>query len=170
MPVARPTPARPPDAVARSVSSRDATIQELTARIASLEQELAYHKSQPFNLGVDEKPLNLIGSSPNASIIFADNGLRTSVSASPGSDQSRPSFSPEPLTHDDDPTVSLSIKPLNGTMYDTTSTLAQLCLAHHGEYIGRGSLICALHSVSYGLRHKRQLRESDPIIGADQRG
>ncbi|TFK62319.1 hypothetical protein BDN72DRAFT_848822 [Pluteus cervinus] len=35
-------------------------------------------------------------------------------------------------------------------MYDTTSTLAQLSISHHGEYIGRGSLICALHSISAG--------------------
>ncbi|KAF8629132.1 hypothetical protein AX17_005718 [Amanita inopinata Kibby_2008] len=38
--------------------------------------------------------------------------------------------------------------PLDDSVYSITSFLAQLSLAHHGEFIGRGSLICALHSLS----------------------
>lgn len=42
---------------------------------------------------------------------------------------------------------------LGPTVYQAISTLARLSLGHHGEYIGRGSLICALHSVSLTRYH-----------------
>lgn len=47
--------------------------------------------------------------------------------------------------------VDSSPFPLDDDAYEVTSTLAQISLAHHGEFIGRGSLLCALHSVGESL-------------------
>lgn len=63
----------------------------------------------------------------------------------------RSSYSPEPSddsAYDNDVLQTFMVPPLAQDIYDATSTLAQLALGHHGEYIGRGSLICALYSVS----------------------
>lgn len=37
---------------------------------------------------------------------------------------------------------------LGSEVYATLTALAQLSFGHHGEFVGRGNLICALHSVS----------------------
>jgi len=56
------------------------------------------------------------------------------------------------LRRDTDSSLAdLSPFPLDDDAYEATSTLAQISLAHHGEFIGRGSLLCALHSVSESL-------------------
>jgi hypothetical protein len=47
----------------------------------------------------------------------------------------------------DNSLADLSPFPLDDDAYEVTSALAQISLAHHGEFIGRGSLLCALHSV-----------------------
>ncbi|KAF8638078.1 hypothetical protein AX16_010710 [Volvariella volvacea WC 439] len=290
--MARPAPARPPDALIRGPTSQDLQIRELTTRIASLEQALASHVRNPSNeacsrvqspshssdaqgqsrnvadgdrglkiLGptthsanlvhdpanpeakpqvhphggvhsasqhdlhshyhqsihslhsppaphihpsfFDEKAPNLL-ISPNSSLAFGnansaasrgvglntghtttdDTAALTSLHSHPlhpstivtssnaTSDLMRTSFSPEPLPgslgHEqyegihkvssdavtsDDAVRTVPIHPnklLNHEVYDRTSALAQLSLAHYGEYIGRGSVICALHSLCDG--------------------
>lgn len=55
--------------------------------------------------------------------------------------------SPEPLSQEDDSGPLLAITPLTHSTYETASSLAQLSVSHHGEYLGRGTSLSALHSV-----------------------
>jgi hypothetical protein len=59
-------------------------------------------------------------------------------------------FSPPPISQDEEGAGrgTSGLCRIGDEVYTTTSALAQSSLAHHGEFIGRGSLICALQSVS----------------------
>lgn len=59
--------------------------------------------------------------------------------------------SPEPLSQEDDSEPIFSITALSQDTYETASTLSQLSVAHHGEYVGRGTSLDALHSVNATL-------------------
>ena len=47
--------------------------------------------------------------------------------------------------------------PLDVMSYETASLLTLTSIAHHGEYIGKGSIICVLHSVTLiqGHNHRK---------------
>ncbi|PPQ98399.1 hypothetical protein CVT24_004078 [Panaeolus cyanescens] len=59
---------------------------------------------------------------------------------------------PEYSLHPDDPLAKQDsdTAPLDELSYEAMSAHAHLALGHHGEFIGRGSLVCALHSVTSG--------------------
>ncbi|KAJ7690683.1 hypothetical protein B0H17DRAFT_1064470 [Mycena rosella] len=146
VPVARPTPARPP--VVPAPGTSDASIQQLSARIASLEQTVVAERlrNRPNHLD----PLS--GSSPHSSSrglsLPDDYSPHNSVVSlqSPSSGNS-PYSSPEPYSQEDE-NERLPATPLSDSVYHTVTSLAQQSMAHHGEYIGRGSSLSALYSIS----------------------
>ncbi|KAJ7668484.1 hypothetical protein DFH06DRAFT_982925 [Mycena polygramma] len=133
VPVARPAPARPP-VVPSPVGD---SIQQLSARIASLEQTVVAerlrnrHDSSPHSSG---RGLSL----PN------EYSPRNSVVSLQSSSANSPYSSPEPYEEDTERLAA----PLPDNVYQTVSSLTQQSLAHHGEYIGRGSSLSALYSIS----------------------
>ncbi|KAF8995491.1 hypothetical protein BDQ17DRAFT_1019802 [Cyathus striatus] len=153
VPVARPPPARPPVEALRATNATDTDtiIKELSARVALLERALAEQKSQhpspPGRSSEGEEPTST--PSPQSNFSFGDN--TTSTRTSPElSHHPTPSFPAvqEPENKPKDEDLSSSDAFLHDELYEATSTLAQLSLGHHGEYVGRGSILCALHSIS----------------------
>ncbi|KAJ6497794.1 hypothetical protein C8R45DRAFT_139640 [Mycena sanguinolenta] len=145
VPVARPTPARPP--VVPSPESSN-SIQQLSARIASLEKAVVAERSR--NRSRSDNSLAV--SSPHSS----SRGLSLPNDYSPGnsvvslqspSTANSPYSSPEPYSQEDE-NERLAAPHLSDSVYQTVSSLAQQSLAHHGEYIGRGSSLSALYSVA----------------------
>ncbi|TFK44458.1 hypothetical protein BDQ12DRAFT_17980 [Crucibulum laeve] len=134
VPVARPSPARPPAEALRSSSTvsneQESTIRELTARIASLEKALAEQKN------LNGSPATSPSVPPELSTSPQSSGCVDSNAATSGR------ASPEP------PKDILPDSFLSDPLYEAISTVAQLSFGHHGEYVGRGSLICALRSIS----------------------
>ncbi|KDR75279.1 hypothetical protein GALMADRAFT_542955 [Galerina marginata CBS 339.88] len=158
VPVARPAPARPPAGALReaSVFADDQTqlITDLTQRIASLENELKKAREQP-----SPPYLSLTSGSLSTSPSSNATDVSTSGNFSPYHDHlselsHRPS--PEEQVHEytilsartSPEILPIQTFPMDDAAYEATSTIAHLSLAHHGEFIGRGSLICALHSVT----------------------
>ncbi|KAJ7128969.1 hypothetical protein C8R43DRAFT_896857 [Mycena crocata] len=149
VPVARPTPARPP--VVPTPGTSDASIQQLSARIASLEQTVVAERlrNRPRS---DNHLDTLSGSSPHSS----SRGLslpndysphHSVVSLQSPSSGNSPYSSPEPYSQEDE-NEHLAATPLADSVYNAVSTLAQQSLGHHGEYIGKGSSLSALYSIS----------------------
>lgn len=146
MPVARPAPARPPPSALREATLPDQSkvIARLKQRVAVLENELERAREQP--------------SSPNPSNTSIPPSTHTggsSTSSSPtqlSEQQSPKNFFAQCLKWAPDNSLAdLSLFPLDDDAYQVTSTLAQISLAHHGEFIGRGSLLCSLHFVGESL-------------------
>ncbi|KAF7315237.1 hypothetical protein MIND_00038100 [Mycena indigotica] len=135
VPVARPTPARPP--VIPSQNAQD-KIQQLSARIASLEAMVAAER---------RKNSTLAGSSPRSSnslaIDFSPHG--SVVSLQSPSNGNSPNSSPEPYPPDEDDDFVPAT--LSDSGYCSVASLSQCCVAHHGEYVGSGSLLSALRSM-----------------------
>ncbi|KAJ6558470.1 hypothetical protein DFH09DRAFT_922599, partial [Mycena vulgaris] len=149
VPVARPTPARPP--VVPAPGTNDASIQQLSARIASLEQTVVAERRR--NRTRSDTHLDAFsGSSPHSSSrglsIPNDYSPHNSVVSlqSPSSGNS-PYSSPEPYSQEDE-NERLPATPLTEGVYHTVASLTQQSIAHHGEYIGRGSSLSALYSIS----------------------
>ncbi|KAJ7502869.1 hypothetical protein B0H11DRAFT_2360274, partial [Mycena galericulata] len=148
VPVARPTPARPP--VVPAAGTNDANIQLLSARIASLEQTVIAERLR-------NRPRSdnfLSGSSPRSSSgglsLSNDYSPRNSVVSlqSPSSGNS-PYSSPEPYPQEEESErLATVVNPLPDSVYHTVSSLTQQSIAHHGEYIGGGSSLSALYSIS----------------------
>lgn len=142
VPLARPAPARPPASALReaTLSDQSTVIARLKQRIAVLEDELERAREQ--------------SSSPNPSNMSippsTDTGGSSTSSPSQLSGQQSPKncFAECLQRVTDNTLVDLDPFPLDDDAYGVTSTLAQISLAHHGEFIGRGSLLCALHSVT----------------------
>ncbi|KAF7375913.1 hypothetical protein MSAN_00005700 [Mycena sanguinolenta] len=148
VPVARPTPARPP--MVPSPGSSD-SIQQLSARIASLEKAVVAERSRNRSRSGNHHD-SLAVSSPHSS----SRGLSLPNDYSPGnsvvslqspSSANSPYSSPEPYSQEDE-NERLAAPHLSDSVYQTVSSLAQQSLAHHGEYIGRGSSLSALYSIS----------------------
>ncbi|KAJ7874785.1 hypothetical protein B0H14DRAFT_91706 [Mycena olivaceomarginata] len=148
VPVARPTPARPP--VIPSPGSND-SIQQLSARIASLEKTVVAERLRNRSRS-DNHHDSLSVSSPHSS----SRGLSLPNDYSPGdsvvslhspSSANSPYSSPEPYSQEDE-NERLAAPHLSDNVYHTVSSLAQQSIAHHGEYIGRGSSLSALYSIS----------------------
>ncbi|KAG6813127.1 hypothetical protein H0H92_013751 [Tricholoma furcatifolium] len=151
VPLARPAPARPPVGTTHPTSEQ--TIEILRARIADLENALS-EKPNYNILPTKVEPLHdsIIPTSPSGSSTLGASTANTSPYASPTPDLlPMHSFSSTDQRGEEDLEPPLGpLKCLQPVMYNTTSTLARLSLGHHGEYIGRGSLICALHAISSG--------------------
>ena len=138
MPLARPATARPPPSAVREATLPDQStvIARLKQRIAVLENELERAREQP--------------SSPNPSNMSIPPSTHTggSSTSSPTQLSEQQSCFAECLKWATDNSLAdLSPFPLDDDAYQVTSTLAQISLAHHGEFIGRGSLLCSLHLV-----------------------
>ncbi|KAG5639468.1 hypothetical protein H0H81_001590 [Sphagnurus paluster] len=151
---ARPAPARPPNAPA--LPSSEQTIQQLLTRIASLEKALGEQKGQQSQTKTEPVPDGLFLSSPSSSSTFASTG-NPSPYASPAPDTHPPPSPPaDPRYEEEEDNSFHCTNHLSPTTYASHSALAHLSVGHHGEYIGRGSLVCALHSISTG-KHPRFL-------------
>ncbi|KDQ13892.1 hypothetical protein BOTBODRAFT_175304 [Botryobasidium botryosum FD-172 SS1] len=123
-PVSRPPPARPPPN-ATSAPSDDpaaATIQALTTRLAQLERAFTQNGK------------------PKVEPIQLDRHL-SSMSPSPP-----PFGSPAAQSSEETHVPTL---PLQRDVNDAAITLARLSLAHHGEYLGSGSIVCALYKLGH---------------------
>ncbi|KAJ7232790.1 hypothetical protein B0H12DRAFT_1239538 [Mycena haematopus] len=134
VPVARPLPARPP--VIPSPGSSD-SIQQLSARIASLEKTVVAERLR-------NRSGRTIITIPFQSPVLIPR-------ASPSSANS-PYSSPEPYSQEDE-NERLAAPLLPDSVYQTVSSLAQQSLAHHGEYIGKGSSLSALYREAPRLPH-----------------
>jgi hypothetical protein len=132
VPVARPAPARPPYFAGSSAADSEAIISELQERIRVLEDAL----SQKNRTSNDAESASDPTSPQEMSITDAEDtsAILQSIPSTPMSERGARKTCIE--------------YPLDDAVYSVTSFHAQLSLAHHGEFIGRGSLICALHSVS----------------------
>ncbi|KAF8070816.1 hypothetical protein FPV67DRAFT_1488820 [Lyophyllum atratum] len=150
VPLARPAPARPPNV--STLPSSEQTIQQLLSRIASLEKALRVQNS-PKSQGqtkIEPIPDTLFLNSPSGSSTLASTE-NTSPHTSPGPDLPPPhSRSKELCGEQEIEHQPCRLDRLQPTAYATTSALAHLSVGHHGEYIGRGSLVCALHAISTG--------------------
>lgn len=157
--MARPAPSRPPETAIRyidGIAQHDAIVKELQDRISMLEQALAEQRGTPVritppsssssfrSLSLPESRKSPVPEWPS----FDDPITReTSLEVSPPSSLP-PATVPTDLCYTEMDLASTIPHPLPTILYESSSTLAHLCLAQHGEFIGRGSLICALHSVS----------------------
>ncbi|KAJ7209650.1 hypothetical protein GGX14DRAFT_631284 [Mycena pura] len=143
VPVARPTPARPP---VISSPATDETMQQLSARIASLEQTVV---AERLRSGRSEHLDALAASSPHSSSRGLDeysphNSVVSLLSPSGGNS---PYSSPEPYSQEDE-NEKIAVTPLPDNVYKTVSSLVRQSMTHHGEYIGGGSSLSALYSIS----------------------
>ncbi|KAF8971071.1 hypothetical protein BDZ97DRAFT_1753416 [Flammula alnicola] len=156
VPLARPAPARPPPSALKELNVTDpgALVSELRQRIAALENELEQARERCGSPGIAHSTSSRTQSTPPFSGV-TDVGTTCSTLSEP--QLSERSQHQSPAQHfaeyalanlDDEPQLGTPPFPLDEDAYEATSTLAQLSLAHHGEFIGRGSLICALHSMT----------------------
>ncbi|KAJ7039188.1 hypothetical protein C8F04DRAFT_1255333 [Mycena alexandri] len=149
VPVARPTPARPPVVPASAGSSE--SIQQLSARIASLEQtvvaERLRNRSHSDNLHDGLTVSSPHSSSRGLSLPNDYSPHNSVVSLQSPSSANSPYSSPEPYSQEDE-NDRLAATPLPDNVYQTVSSLTQQSIAHHGEFVGRGSSLSALYSIS----------------------
>jgi hypothetical protein len=134
-PVARPLPARPPiTGISNHSSPGDSnsstsgdSVEQLSARIASLEKTVAAqnkliqqaHLTPPYN--------------------HLDFPSQTSLN----SDDPQNIEPSDEVEHD-----KSAREPIGQEVQEAAMALAQLSLGnHHGEYFGRGTVVCALHEV-----------------------
>ncbi|KAF9462402.1 hypothetical protein BDZ94DRAFT_726218 [Collybia nuda] len=157
VPLARPTPARPPNP-AILAQDHDATVAGLIARIAHLEKALEEKKVAEMKI---ETMSDIFVDSPCGSSTLASTA---STSPDPEAAQYCGERSPELPEEDELEPALVPLCLLEQGTYSTTSSLAQLCLGHHGEYIGRGSLICALHCISTGKKARFLYAKSTDVI------
>lgn len=152
--MARPPPARPPASALKDANAPDpnALVLDLKQRIAALERELEQARENCSSPSVAQSPSSRMQSTPPFSgVTDSVNGGASSTQTSEGA-----ALQKSPAQHfaehafanvGNEPEIGPPPFPLDEDAYEATSTLAQLSLAHHGEFIGRGSLICALHAV-----------------------
>lgn len=151
--VVRPTPQRPP--IEAISATANATIEALSARIATLEQALT-RQQHGATSGDDSSP-NLTGT---------PSGSQT------------PEFTPEPSVE-----LSLSAGEPSGTESEerphalinhdvqvAAVALAQLSLAPKAEYVGSGTVLCALHRLgdpdSSRFPHPKTMLTSPVLVTA----
>ncbi|KAH0588706.1 hypothetical protein H2248_004512 [Termitomyces sp. 'cryptogamus'] len=152
VPLARPTPARPPNSL--TSPSSEHTIEILRAKVARLEKALAEKTNDKTFIKAKIEPITdlVLPTSPAGSSTVGTSIETISLYVSPGPDlQTMHPLPSAKLRGDND--VESPPKPLTylpPLVYNSTSALAGLSIGHHGEYIGRGSLICALHAISTG--------------------
>ena len=151
VPLARPTPARPPPSALKEAAAAPtespSLVADLKQRIAALERELEQMRERC--------------SSPSAGRSTSSGALSTPAFSDIVCPYSPPLSADVPHDASRSPVQRLAERdlraraeecsvyfPLDEEAYEATSMLAQLSLAHPGEFLGRGSLICALHAVS----------------------
>ncbi|KAK7057471.1 hypothetical protein R3P38DRAFT_1175690 [Favolaschia claudopus] len=162
VPVARPTPARPP---VMPSSGKPDSIQELSARIASLEKSVVAERLRNSRNQYDPTAASSSHSS-RLGLPHLDQyspALSAASLQSPSSENS-PYSSPEPCSQDDEG-ESLALPFLSNDVHRTVSSLMQHLISQPGEYIGRGSSLSALYSIS--SREDPQLHHvssTDPAV------
>ncbi|KAF9528484.1 hypothetical protein CPB83DRAFT_894272 [Crepidotus variabilis] len=182
VPVARPPPARPPrNAYGESSSegvSNNQDVEELLQKIAYLEDELAHARSQrPLDLTPESGTLASTASSSSASPSLTDLNEHT-IFVSPEAQRSglrrhsqSPAVDPFPINPQYPNLTRTSLRQLSEQYYQTASSSVLRSLGHHGEYMGRGSLLCCLHRVKLpphlegkinNLSHK-QVTDNNPV-------
>ncbi|KAJ7647542.1 hypothetical protein FB45DRAFT_860691 [Roridomyces roridus] len=143
-----PAASRPP--IVPPPGTSDASIQLLSARIASLEQTVVAER-----LRNRPRPDNSLDTLSQTSPQSSSRGLSLSNEYSPhtsvvslhsASNPNSPYSSPEPYSQEDE--SECIITPLPDTVYHTVSSLTQQSIAHFGEFIGRASSLSALYSIS----------------------
>lgn len=163
MPLARPTPARPPQSALQEINAaadQSTLIADLRKRIGTLEHELEQARDNNYSPSVARSTSSRTQSTPPFSgteILGPRSTVSPVIPTELPLSQASQHSSPPPLhlgdyalRHTDEVTeICPRPYPLDEDTYEATATLAQLSLAHHGEFIGRGSLICALHSVCF---------------------
>ncbi|KAF9482197.1 hypothetical protein BDN70DRAFT_875284 [Pholiota conissans] len=161
VPLARPPPARPPASALvlkdANAPEPNALVLDLKQRIAALEHELEQARGSCSSPSVNARsPSSRMQSTPPFSgVTDSVSGGASSAFSPPQMSESLQQKSPPQhfaehalLNDEDEPEIGPPSFPLDENAYEATSTLAQLSLAHHGEFIGRGSLICALHAMT----------------------
>ncbi|KAL1756231.1 hypothetical protein FB107DRAFT_211856 [Schizophyllum commune] len=154
VPYARPAPGR------GSGSAESSTSQGLRARVAELEQEQTGLRDRNAVLEQENETLRaqLVDlrqqlmhamahahasprwSSSSQTPAASDFASPMFVVGAPDEDpQSKPREEPKPPPY---------MRPLDDDIYSISFVWAQRSLGHVGEFIGRGSILCALHSVS----------------------
>ncbi|KAJ7188570.1 hypothetical protein C8R46DRAFT_1055130 [Mycena filopes] len=134
VPVARPAPARPP------CSSNIGWRLEQTVVAERLR-----NRSQS-----DKLHDGLAVSSPSSRALSLPNDYsphNSVVSLQSPSSANSPYSSPEPYSQEEE-NDRQAATPLPDNVYQTVSSLTQQSIAHHGEYVGRGSSLSALYSIS----------------------
>lgn len=131
---------------------QDQVVQELVARIATLEKALEDQKQQHGLARVE--PDCTSRNSPSGSSAFTSTDvISSSMSPSPNSrsfELRSVSQHEEDDKRDDRGALTPPLILLGSEVYATLTALAQLSFGHHGEFVGRGNLICALHSITSG--------------------
>ncbi|KAL1742363.1 fungal-specific transcription factor domain-containing protein [Schizophyllum fasciatum] len=137
VPYARPPPGRGSGS-AESMQSQglrtriaelEREVAALTAQVTALQQRLAAHASPRWSSS-SQTP----AASDFASPVFA-------VGPAPLGEEAHGKRSEEP-------TPPAHMKPFEDSVYSCSFIYAQRSLGHVGEFIGRGSILCALHAVS----------------------
>jgi Fungal specific transcription factor domain len=125
-------------------------VQELVARIATLEKTLEEERNNHQNFAkVEPMPDICLVNLPSGSSILtgSTNVITSSISPSPIPQNLRLPSVPDEEDRRDKRDASSSAL-LRDEVYTTLTAHAQLSFGHHGEFVGRGSFICALYSVS----------------------
>lgn len=126
----RPTPQRPPVAAIQAATDANATIEALMARVAALEQALNNKEKGDLS----ERPgSDILG---NTTLASQSNLIPSSRSPSVDTDEDHPpgdQAGPRAL--------------LDYNVQIAAVALAQLSLAPRTEYIGSGTVLCALHKL-----------------------
>ena len=154
--MARPAPSRPPETAIRymdGIAQHDAIVKELQDRINVLEQALgerstgssSNHTGSPHSSSSSS-----LGSVPLPDVRDASAALRAQSRARSTETPARALSDPPRVvsSYGEMDLSSTVIRPLPNSLYETICYRAHMCLAQHGEFIGRGSIMCALHSVS----------------------
>lgn len=157
--MARPAPSRPPETAMRymdGIAQHDAIVKELQDRIATLEQALGEqsgtsYRTSPLSTSssrFQSLPLPELRESPAERPVVVKTVSREMSLEAPEHITLPPVAGLLESNYADIDIASTIARPIPNVLYESASTIAHLCLAHHGEYIGRGSLICALHSIT----------------------
>lgn len=149
--VVRPTPQRPPAEAINATAN--ATIEALSARIAALEQSLFQQQNNSTNTSRDTSPSAAVTSSSHSpeSIPVEPSEISLSTIADEQTDKE----------NEDGPRALID--------YDVqvaAVALAQLSLAPRTEYVGSGTVLCAIHKVSPStvFFHARVLNPNFPSL------
>lgn len=127
----RPAPQRPPLAATNSAAT--ATIDALSARIAALEQTLLQHAQQ-------NQQLQDAGQTTSNSNTSSESGS----GSTPGSPNTNAEISAPAAPSEDGPRSLIDYN-----VQLAAVALAQLSLAPRTEYVGNGTVLCAIHKVGY---------------------
>lgn len=144
VPYARPPPGRSAGSAGPAESSQT---QTLRARVTELEQEKATMGAQLADLQQQLARAHAAHPSPRWSS-SSDTPAAASNFASPSFVVGASAIDDPLGKRREDVHPRGNMVPLDETVYSRSYVYAQRSLGHVGEFIGRGSILCALHSVS----------------------